>query len=301
VHSDYGVPSADTAPGASPDSATQVPSIILEQRANGVAVITLNRPRSANAISAQLSRELDDVLQLLRSDSDVRVLVLTGAGRHFCAGADLRDPEQEATGWLDIARRGVDTLAAMPIPVIAAINGTAVGGGLELALACDIRIAEPGAKLGLPEVKIGALPGAGGLSRLQAVVGAHPAMTLVMTGRVITAEEGERLGLVSLPAPGTSAVQTAMALADEIAQMAGYATRTAKLIFQQTFGRAPDSAMRTEYGLVDRMATPEEREAEQRRAAERDPVYARIFAESVPAASGASSTNGGRSGPQPSV
>lgn len=264
---------------------SQFSLLILEQRDNGTAVITLNRPRSANAISAQLSRELEDCLQLLASDPEVRVLVVTGAGRHFCAGADLRDPEQDAPGWLDKSRRGVDALAAMPIPVIAAINGTAIGGGLEIALACDIRIAESEVKIGLPEVKIGALPGAGGLSRLQALIGPPAAMKLVMTGRTVTAKEGERLGLVSLAEPDTSALDTALALADEIAQMAGYATRTAKLVFCKALGQAPHSVMATEYRLVDQMATPEEQEHERRRAAERDPVYARIFAASLPSTS----------------
>ena len=266
-------------------------TLSVERRDNGVSILTLNRPRSANAISAQLSRELYDCLQLLRYDPKVRVLVLTGAGRHFCAGADLRDPEREVPGWLDLGRRAVEALSAMGIPVIAAINGTAVGGGLELALACDIRIAEPGAKLGLPEIKIGALPSAGGLSRLQAVVGASAAMTLVLSGRLISADEGERLGLITLAAAEANAVETALALADEVAQMASYATRTAKLIFRQSLGQAPDAVMATEYGLIERMATPEEQRAEQWRAAERDPVYARIFAESAVDATSESSSD----------
>jgi methylglutaconyl-CoA hydratase len=256
-------------------------TLSLDRRDDGVAILTLDRPRSANAISAQLSRELYDIVQLLRGDPAVRVLVVTGAGRHFCAGADLRDPEQDAPGWMAIARRGVDALAALEIPVIAGLNGTAVGGGMELALACDIRVAQPGVKLGMPEIKIGALPGAGGLSRLQAVIGSSAAMTLVMSGRIISAEEGERLGLVSLAGAGASAVESAIVLGEELAQMAPYATRTAKLIFRQALGQAPDASMATEYALIDRMATPEQQRAEQRRAAKRDPVYARIFADSA--------------------
>jgi enoyl-CoA hydratase len=264
----------------------ELQTLTVERHNNGVVVLTLDRPRSANAISAQLSRELYDCLQQFRHDPTVRVLVLTGAGRHFCAGADLRDPERGVPGWLDLGRRAVDTLAALDLPVIAAINGTAVGGGLEVALACDIRIAEAGVKLGLPEIKIGALPGAGGLSRLQAVVGSSAALTLVMSGRVVSAEEGQRLGLVSLAGEGETALQAAVALADELAQMAAYATRTAKLIFRQSLGQAPGSVSATEYGLIDRMATPEQFRAEERRAAERDPAYARIFANAAPHESG---------------
>lgn len=256
-------------------------TLSLDRRGNGVAVLTLDRPRSANAISAQLSRELYALVQALRDDTTVRALVVTGAGRHFCAGADLRDPEQDAPGWMATARRGVDALAAMQIPVIAGLNGTAVGGGMELALACDIRVADAGVKLGLPEIKIGALPGAGGLSRLQAVIGSSAAMTLVMSGRLITAEEGERLGLVTLAEDGASAVDSAIALAEELAMMAPYATRTAKLIFRQTAGHVTDATMAAEYALIDRMATPEQLLVEQRRAAERDPVYARIFEDSA--------------------
>lgn len=256
-------------------------TLSLDRRGNGVAVLTLDRPRSANAISAQLSRELYALVQALRDDTTVRALVVTGAGRHFCAGADLRDPEQDAPGWMATARRGVDALAAMQIPVIAGLNGTAVGGGMELALACDIRVADAGVKLGLPEIKIGALPGAGGLSRLQAVIGSSAAMTLVMSGRLITAEEGERLGLVTLAEDGASAVDSAIALAEELAMMAPYATRTAKLILRQTAGHVTDATMAAEYALIDRMATPEQLLVEQRRAAERDPVYARIFEDSA--------------------
>lgn len=253
-------------------------TITVELRGSGVALLTLNRPSAANTISAQLSRELFDCLQLLRRDSEVRALVVTGSGRHFCAGADLRDPERDIPGWQGLGRRAVDNLAAMEVPVIAAINGTALGGGLELALACDIRIADTGAKLGLPEIKFGALPGAGGLSRLQAVIGASAAMTLVLSGRSVSAAEAERLGLVTLAQSG--AVESAVALAQELSQMASYATRTAKLVFRQTLGHAPDGVMALEYGLIDRMATPEEKRAEEVRAAGRDPVYERIFNES---------------------
>lgn len=256
----------------------------VQRRDSGVTLLTLDRPSSANTISAQLSRELIECLQLLRLDPEVRALVVTGAGRHFCAGADLRDPERDIPGWQDLGRRAVDGLAAMEVPVIAAINGTAFGGGLELALACDIRIAETGAKLGLPEIKFGALPGAGGLSRLQAAIGASAAMTLVLSGRSISANEGEQLGLVTLASKETSAVETAVALAEELSQMASYATRTAKLIFRQSLGQAPDAVMAVEYGLIDRMATPEEKRVEELRAARRDPVYERIFAETPVAA-----------------
>lgn len=259
---------------------TSFETLTVDRRDNGVTVLILDRPRSANTISAQLSRELVACLEVLRLDPELRVLVLTGAGRHFCAGADLRDPEREMPGWLDLGRRAVDALAALDVPVIAAINGTAFGGGLEMALACDIRIAEPGARLGLPEIKFGALPGGGGLSRLQAVVGTSVAATLVMSGRSISADEGERYGLLTLASAGSSAVETALVLADELAERASYATRTAKLILRQSFGQAPDAIMAIEYRLVDRMATPEELHEEQRRAAQRDPVYARIFDES---------------------
>lgn len=261
----------------------------VERRDDGVALLTLDRPSAANTISAQLSRELFDCLQLLRADPEVRVLVVTGAGRHFCAGADLRDPERDIPGWQGLGRQAVDGLAAMEVPVIAAINGTAFGGGLELALACDIRIAEAGAKLGLPEIKFGALPGAGGLSRLQAAIGPSAARTLVMSGRSISAEEGERLGLVMLASADTSALETAVVLAQELSQMASYATRTAKLVFRQTLGHPPDAVMAVEYGLIDRMATPAEKRDEELRAARQDPVYERIFSASQVAAASESS------------
>lgn len=252
-------------------------TLAVDWAAAGVVVVTIDREKSANTISAQLSRDLLALVEIWTKDPDLRAVVITGRGdRFFCAGADLRDPEH-GPGWLDLGRRAFDAVAALPVPTIAALNGVALGGGTELALACDRRIASSTARLGLPEIKIGALPGAGGLTRLQHLVGPAIARDLVLTGRHVPATEAQTLGLVDQLTDPSTVVQTAIDYALEIGQYAGYALRTAKEVFNHSLGRPVGDSLEVEYRLVDEMATPEEFVAEQRRAAERDPAYARIF------------------------
>ena len=167
-----------------------------------VATITINRPDKRNALNAAVRAELIAVLDALRDDDDARVIVFTGAGdKAFVAGADIgefaeRTPlEQRA---VMTGRVVFDEIAAYPKPTIAMINGFALGGGCELALACDLRIAARSARLGQPEVKLGILPGGGGTQRLPRLVGLGHAMRLALTGELITAEEAARIGLVEL-------------------------------------------------------------------------------------------------------
>jgi enoyl-CoA hydratase len=166
-----------------------------------VARVTISRPDALNALNDELLIELATTFDLAQADVDVRALVITGEGRAFVAGADLATLRSISDGFAgrETALAGQDvmnSLAALPFPTIAAINGFALGGGLELALACDLRVASPTAKLGLPEVTRGLIPGYGGTQRLQRLVGLSRALDLVLTGRMVGADEAHAMGLV---------------------------------------------------------------------------------------------------------
>ena len=168
----------------------------------GVAIVTVNRPKALNALNTEVLNELSIAFDLAESDYQVRALVITGEGRAFVAGADIAELQQIADSFngREVALAGQDvmnTLAAMPIPTIAAVNGFALGGGLELALAADMRVASPKAKMGLPEVSLGIFPGYGGTQRLTRLIGQGRAFDLIMTGRHVDAEEALQLGLVN--------------------------------------------------------------------------------------------------------
>jgi enoyl-CoA hydratase len=167
-----------------------------------VAVLTIDRPDALNALSSEVLFELGVALELAESDSEVRALIVTGSGKAFVAGADIKALRDLSDGFAgrEAALAGQDvmnTLAAKPFPTIAAINGYALGGGLELALAADLRVAAPQAKLGLPEVGLGLIPGYGGTQRLPRLIGQGRALDLILTGRHVTAEEALQLGLVN--------------------------------------------------------------------------------------------------------
>jgi enoyl-CoA hydratase len=177
-------------------------TIRLDREDDGIAVITVNRPDKLNALNADTVRQLDAVVREVSADDGVRAVILTGAGeKAFVAGADIAELSQ--MGPIDgvaVSRAGQDTfrmLERLSKPVIAAVNGFALGGGLELALACHIRIASARAKFGLPEVKLGIIPGYGGTIRLPRLVGRGRALELMLTGEMIDAAEAHRIGLVN--------------------------------------------------------------------------------------------------------
>jgi enoyl-CoA hydratase len=196
-----------------------------------VAIVTIEREDALNALNAELLLELATAFDLIEGDADVRALVITGAGRAFVAGADLQAFADVRDGFAgrEAALTGQDvmnTLAALPIPTVAAINGFALGGGLELALACDLRVAAGSAKLGLPEVTRGLIPGYGGTQRLQRLIGLARATDLVLTGRMVGADEALALGLVNRVAD--DAAEAARALAQQCARNAPVALGLAK-------------------------------------------------------------------------
>jgi enoyl-CoA hydratase len=171
-------------------------------REDGVAVLTIDRPEVMNALDVETLGDLRDRLTEVREDEDVRVVVLTGAGdRAFAAGADIKYMSglsvDEAKEWGGLGHRVGELLETAPTVSIAAVNGFALGGGCELALACDIRYAGSTAKLGQPEINLGIIPGWGGTQRLARVCGLGVAKDLILTGRVVDAEEALRIGLVN--------------------------------------------------------------------------------------------------------
>jgi enoyl-CoA hydratase/carnithine racemase len=200
----------------------------------GVARLTLDNP-PLNLVTAALLAELAAALDTLEAadPGDVRAVVVAGAGeRAFSAGSDIGEFEaQRGPGGrarLALEQATVTRLARLPMPVIAAIEGSALGGGLEIALACDLRIASERARLGLPEVRLAAIPGAGGTQRLPRVVGSARASELVLTGRILEAAEAERIGLVHRVVAAGRAAEAAAELAAEIAERGPVAVREAK-------------------------------------------------------------------------
>ena len=203
---------------------------ILVERDGGVATITINRPKVLNALSMQTLDELRRAILALKYDDGVRVVILTGAGdKSFVAGADINElSEQTPISGREHALRGqhvFDLIEHMGKPVIAAINGYALGGGCELAMACTIRIAADTAKLGQPEINLGIIPGYGGSQRLPRLIGRGRALELLLTGDQISAAEAYRLGLVNRVVTGANLMGEARKLAQTLAAKAPIAVR----------------------------------------------------------------------------
>lgn len=173
------------------------------ERTKGVASVILNRPEKRNALTIEMLRELAYQLEAIAADSDVRVMVLRGAGASFCVGADVHafaanDANSARRTWIAVGHRVAGLLAELPQPTIAAIHGHALGGGLELALACDLRIATTDARLGLPEVGLGTLPGWGGTQRLANAVGSARAKAMVLLSEIVDGRTAHDIGLINV-------------------------------------------------------------------------------------------------------
>jgi enoyl-CoA hydratase/carnithine racemase len=200
---------------------TRTKPVLVERPEKNVALVRIDRPEVRNALDLPTRKALAGAFEGLHDDPSVRAIVLTGNEQAFAAGADLKDLLDQ--GAVDMLRRRTErywnTIARTPQPVIAAINGYALGGGLELAMCCDIIVAGESAKLGQPEVRVGIMPGAGGTQRLMRAIGKFHAMRLCLTGRPIAAAEAERIGLVSEVVPDAEVVQTALETAREIARL----------------------------------------------------------------------------------
>jgi len=253
------------------------------RREGAIATIVLNRPARANTINMSVTVELNDALDTLDADRDVACILITGAGdRHFCGGADLREiggmiTEQGVTG--DPRRDFIRHIEQVSKPVIAVINGAAMGGGCEIALACDFRIIADDAKIGLPEIRFGALPGGGGTQRLPRLIGLAAAKEMILTGKLLNAEEALRIGLVNAVAPRIELEARAMALAESLIDKAGYALAAGKALLNQALDLPLDDGLALERRTVRDMASDAERRSAQEKSAANSAVYSNIFAE----------------------
>jgi len=235
--------------GAAPRPAPS--SLLVEKRPDGIIVITINRPERRNAldrITLALGRKLiRDILY----DRTARVLIVTGAGDSaFCAGADLKEREgmtmDEVRQYIRYIRDTFTEIENLPIPVIAAINGFALGGGLELALACDMRICAPNAKMALNETSLGIIPGGGGTVRLPRLVGKGIAKEMILSARWVEAEEAMRIGLVNAVAPEGRLMEEAIAMAERIVGNGPIAVTQAKYVINRGLELDLEQALQTE-------------------------------------------------------
>ncbi|MFT6969737.1 MAG: enoyl-CoA hydratase [Roseivirga sp.] len=202
-----------------------------------IALIELNRPKELNALNLQLMCEVRDALKELDQDEEVRVIIITGNERAFAAGADIKQMAGKTTVdmWKTDQFSTWDQINKTRKPIIAAVSGFALGGGCELAMTCDMIIASETAQFGQPEIKIGVMPGAGGTQRLTKALGKAKAMEMVLTGKFISAEEAERLGLVNKVVPVELYMAEALKLAKEIASMSPIAVQMAKESVKRSF------------------------------------------------------------------
>ena len=233
--------------------------MVIEYRKDGrIAIITLNRPQVLNAINADLSRELNEALKDFRDDPELWVGIITGAGdRAFSAGADItgfRPGPREARE--DAGER----VRADQIwkPMIAAIHGYCLGGGLELALTCDIRIAADNARLGLPEIKVGVIPAGGGISRLPRFISRAKAAEILLMGQHIDAHEAYRIGLVNIVVSRDQLMSTAMQWANLICEAGPLQTRAVKEAMIRGYNLPLDESLKLERQLADRIREAED-------------------------------------------
>ena len=225
--------------------------VLIERPKDGVLLLRINRPEQRNALNLEVRRALAAALTAATSDVSVRVAIITGNDKAFAAGADLR--EMQELGPIETMRRGIhllwDEIAAFPKPLIAAVNGFALGGGSELALHCDIIIAGEGAKFGFPEVGVGILPGGSGTQRLTRAVGKYKAMLMVLTREMVSGREAAAMGLASQCVPDADVYPHALALAEKIANLAPLSIEFAK----EAILKGEDGALATGLSLERKM------------------------------------------------
>jgi len=250
---------------------------LLVEKKDAIAYLTLNRPDRANTINGQLSSDINEALDDFGSDGQTRAIILTGAGRHFCGGADLKEVFAQTGKRPRSMVNFMSRLENIDLPVIAAINGAAMGGGCEIALSCDIRIMSSAAQIGLPEIRFGALPAGGGTQRLPRLVGPGKAKELIYSGLPISAEEALRIGLVNKVAEPEALMSTCEEFAKVLIERAGFALAAAKFLINEGMQTDLEVGLKLERRIINRMASDEERMAERDRAAATQGTYANIF------------------------
>ncbi len=231
---------------------------IIYEKSEGIATITLNRPDALNAFSKEVVDEVLQALEDIRNDENLRVAILTGAGeKAFSAGADIKTMKgMNALKARELSLMGeklCNALEKLEKPVIAAINGYALGGGLETAMACDMRIASENARMGQTEINIGLIPGWGGTQRLTRLIGKTKAKELVFTGKIIDAKTAEQLGIVNMVVPAEKFKETVRQFALELASKAPVALKVAKALIDKGADISLDSALALEregFGVV---------------------------------------------------
>jgi enoyl-CoA hydratase len=227
-------------------------NFILVETEDRVGVVQLNRPKAYNALSPELMHELLDALEAFEKDDSVGCLVITGNNKAFAAGADIKFMAGDTTP-VDMLMNSFidqwDRLAKINKPIIAAVSGYVLGGGCELAMACDMIVASESAKFGQPEINIGVIPGAGGTQRLTYAVGKAVAMEMVLNGRILNAEEALQFGLVNRVAPLDSYLDEAKTLAAEIAARAPIAVHLAKKAINTVFETPLNAGLELERNL----------------------------------------------------
>ncbi|MGU3586570.1 enoyl-CoA hydratase/isomerase family protein [Rhodococcus sp. C26F] len=216
---------------------TDAPAALIE-RHGAVGVITFNRPRSLNAVNSALSTTVGRALEVFDGDPEIRAVVVTGAGRAFCAGADLKEvAAQRSFLDPDHPEWGLGGLVHHPFtkPLVAAVNGLALGGGAEMVMSCDLAVMDEDARLGLPEIHQGLIPGAGGLIRFPRIIAPKRAMELALLGEAVGAEEASALGLVNRVAPRGQCLEHALELAARLAAQSPVAARLTKQLVRAAY------------------------------------------------------------------
>ena len=247
--------------------------------ANGlIGTITLDRPEALNALSIQVLRELEELIDQTALEHKLRVLIITGTGRSFVAGADISEMSElspeEALAFGERGSRVFRKVELLYCPVIAAVNGFALGGGCELSLACDIRIASDKAKFGQPEVGLGIPPGFSGTQRLPRIIGVGAAKELIYTARVIKADEALRLGLVNRVVEVNALLPTVTELAEEIASKSPHAVSISKQAITRGLQSDIDTGIAIEnYLFSNAFSHPEQREGMAAFLAKRKPQF----------------------------
>ncbi len=253
------------------------PCVRLESRENGVRVLTMDKPK-VNALGRELVDALGTAFVALRDDREARCLVLRAAGDHFCAGADLKErrgmSDAEVRAFVPKLAAVCNAVAALPFPTIAAVRGTAAGGGCELALACDLRILADDARIGLRETALAILPGAGGTCRLPRISGMAVAKTWIFTAELFTAERAQQDGVAQAVVPGADLDDAAQKLAGTIAGNGPVAVRLAKQAIEGGFDLSMNEALAFEWQCyLGVLGTSDRLEALAAFAEKRPPVF----------------------------
>ena len=221
---------------------------LLYDKEDGIGIVTVNRPAVLNALNTETYAEFYSLFQEIEDDPDIRVVILTGSGeKAFIAGVDITGMKDKNSVEIDdfvaVARRGNDRVYTLSKPVIAAINGFALGGGFEMALCCDLLIASENARIGQPEISLGIVPGGGAMYRFVRLIGIHKAKELIYTGDIIDAKTALSIGLVNKVVPLESLMPEARALAQKLLSKSGVALSFAKKAINSGIGMSPTSGI----------------------------------------------------------